>query len=322
MLSYKTYVQIISSILLSIVIGSFIYIYFNSKSYPIPLFHRISLDAKMKFIRDMEKKNDIDTIIIGSSIGLNNIQGKVLENSSKKIKHVLNLSALGLTTTQVAQLTPLFSLFPNVKRVIYSSQFEDVSGTPLFNKNEVQFAKGYIKLGKNNLNYTYSIYTFKHLIEFAKNHWKWEKEYANNKTNHGLAFDHTGSVPLDMYGNNINHAMFSKPPKGTGTKLIYQENFIALGKMIQFFKSKNIHFYFIAQPYRQYMIDNYEDIRIARDKFIHVSKNITKKYNENFLDLHYVLNLGDEYFVDREHLNSNGSKLSSVTVAKLIDNAE
>lgn len=319
MLKYKKYVKMLTLMLIIIFGGAFIYVYIYAKNYPIPLFHRISLDAKMKFIKDMSNKDHIDTIIIGSSIGLNNIQGIVLENSSKSIKHVINLSALGLKTTQVKQLSELFVLFPNVKRVIYSAQFEDWSGDFLLGEKEVEFAKKYIQLGSRNINFNYTIYTFKHVIEFAKNHWKWEKEHAHNRTNQGLEFDYTGSVPLNMYGDNINHEMFATPPLDTR---LNKENPIALEKMLKILHSKNIYFYFVAQPYRQYMIDKYDDIRIARETFIRKTQEITIKNGGKFIDIHYKLHLGDEYFADREHLNSKGSALTAKETAAFIDSHE
>ncbi len=316
MLKYKIYVKILSLMLLSIFGSAFIYIYIYAKSYPIPLFHRISLDAKMKFIRDISDKDHIDTIIVGSSIGLNNIQGIVLENSSKKVKHVINLSALGLTITQVVSLSELFSLFPNTKRVIYSAQFEDCSNTSLFEDKEVDFAREYIHLGEGTIDLSYTLYTFKHFIEFAKNHWKWEKEYAPNNTNYGLTFDYTGSVPLNMYGEDINHKMFATPPLDTK---LYKENFPALERIVKDLQSKNIHFYFVAEPYRQYMIDKHDDIRIARENFIQKTEKITTSNSGIFIDLHKKLHLGDEYFADREHLNSKGSVLTAKEVGAFID---
>ena len=319
MFTYKSYVKILSLILLSIIIGSFIYIYFYSKIYPIPLFHRVSLDAKMKFLRDRVDKDSIDTIIIGSSIGLNNIQGITLEDSSDNIKHVLNLSSLALTTTQVEQLSNLIFLFPNTKRVIYSSQFEDWSENLLFEDNKINFAKKYIELGKKHIDLAYAFYTFKHLIEFIKHNWEWEKKYAPNTTNHGLSFDRTGSVPLEMYGENINHEMFSKPPLDIR---ISKENPLALERIIKKLQLKNIHFYFIIEPYRQYMIDKYSDIYLTKENFTQISKKLTEKYNEKFLDLHEKLHLGDEHFVDREHLNSNASIITAKEVAEFIDKHE
>ena len=319
MKQYKIYVRTLTLILLSIVIGAFIYIYFFSKAYPIPLFHRISLDAKMKFIRDMNHKDQIDTIIIGSSIGLNNIQGIVLENSSQKVNHVVNLSALGLKTTQIEQLSELFSLFQNAKRVIYSAQFEDWSGDFLLGEKEVGFAKKYIDLGKGTIDFSYTMYTFKHLIEFVKNHWKWEKEYAPNNTNHGLSFDRSGSVPLNMYDENINHKMFSTPPLDTK---LDKENFFALEKVTKKLQSDNIQFYFVASPYRQPMIDQYDDIRIAREKFIRKAKEITIKNGGKFIDLHEKLHLNDDYFADREHFNIEGSIVTAKEVGRFIDASE
>ncbi len=317
MLKYKNYVKILSLMLLLIFGGAFLYVYVYAKSYPIPLFHRVSLDAKMQFVRDMNDKDRIDTIIVGSSIGLNNLQGLVLEDSSKKIKHVLNLSALGLTNTQIEPLLKLLSLFPNTKRVIYSAQFEDWLGAFPLEDKEVNFAKTYIELGKNNIDLSYTFYTFKHFIESVKRHWVWEKKYAHNKTNRGLLFDHTGSVPLDMYDDNINHEMFSKPP--IGTQLDNEKNALALETMIKNIQSKGIQFYFVAQPYRQYMIDHYDDIHKMRTNFIQQAKQITLNNHGKFIDLHKKLHLGDEYFVDREHVNSKGSAVTAKETATFID---
>jgi len=316
MLKYKNYVKILSLILVGIFGGAFIYVYIYAKSYPIPIFHRISLDAKMRFVKDLSDRDSIDTIIVGSSIGLNNLQGVVLENSSQKVKHVINLSALGLQATQVEQLSELFPLFPNTKRVIYSAQFEDWSGAHLLGDTEVNFARNYILLGKGTIDLSYAAYAYKHLIEFGKHHWEWKEKYAQNNTNHGLAFDHTGSVPLNMYGKDINHKMFVTPPVD---KRLFKEDFLALERMTKKLQSKNIQFYLVAEPYRQYMIDEYDDIRIARKNFIRKTKKITINNGGKFIDLHHKLHLGDEYFADREHLNSNGSILTAKEVAILID---
>jgi hypothetical protein len=320
MLKYKNYVKILLLILLLIFGGAFFYVYIYAKSYPIPLFHRVSLDAKMKFVRDMEDRDRIDTIIVGSSIGLNNLQGAVLEDSSEKIRHVINLSALGLTTTQVEPLLKLLSLFPNTKRVIYSAQFEDWLGAFSLEDKEINFAKTYIELGKNNIDLTYTFYTYKHFIEFAKRCWEWEKKYAHNTTNHGLLFDHTGSVPLDMYGEHINQKMISKPP--VGTQLDNEKNAISLDRIIKNIRSKGLQFYFVAEPYRQYMIDHNTDIRMMREQFIQEAKQITLSNHGKFIDLQKKLRLGDEYFVDREHVNSKGSALTAKAVAAFIDASE
>lgn len=318
MLKYRTYVNILSLILAGLVMGAFIYIYFYSKSYPIPIFHRVSLDAKMRFIRDLDDKERFDTIIIGSSIGLNNVQGIVLEESSKKVKNVINISALGLKMTQLEQLLELISIFPNAKRLIHSAQFEDFSKTPLFEKSDIDFAKNYIGLGKKTIDLTSSIYTFKHLLEFSKHHWKWQKKYIPNNTNFCLAFDRTGSVPLHIYGKDINQKRYYEPPP----LLQGEENFLALGRSAKLLKNKGIQFYFIIEPYRQPMLDEHKDLSAVMDKFSQRTEAIVTKNGGKFIDLHKKMHLSDDYFVDREHLNNKGSILTAKEIGIFIDESE
>ncbi|GEM_PF-1150626 len=319
MLKYKTYVKRLMLILLLLFGGSFLYVYHYAKSYPIPLFHRISLDAKMKFIRDMERREAIDTIIVGSSIGLNNLQGLELERSAKTIHHLLNFSALGLQAPQIEQLSKLFSLFPNLKRVIYSAQYEDWSGANTFESSEIDAARTYLLLGREKIDLHYTIYTYKHLLEFAKNHWQWEKKYRPNTTNHGLSFDASGSVPLEMYGDKINHKMYATPPLDT---LLFQEDYQALQRVAKALHKQGIAFYFIAEPYRAYMLKHYKEIAQARRSFIQETQRIVTDAGGVFLDLHPQLHLGDAYFADREHLNSKGSLMTAKAVATLIDRTE
>ena len=315
MLKYKTYVRTLLFILTTLVISAFVYIYIYSKYYPIPIFHRVSLDAKMRFIRDLDDKNHFDTAIIGSSIGLNNIQGIVLEDSSKKVKQVINLSSLGLKMTQMEQLLDLLSLFPNVKRVIQSAELEDFSQTYVFEKSDIAFAKQYVQLGKQNINLNAMIYTFKNLVEFVKNNWKWKKEYAPNNTNYCLSFDRTGSVPLHIYGKDINqHRWSTPPPLDQG-----EANYEALGRVARSLKEKGILFYFIVEPYRQPLLDEYPDLKAVRNSFSQRAKKIVEKNGGFFLDLHEKMKLGDDYFVDREHLNNKGSLLTAKEVAIFID---
>jgi len=315
MLKYKTYVRTLLFILITLVISAFVYIYYYSKYYPVPIFHRVSLDAKMRFIRDIEDKNRFDTAIIGSSIGLNNIQGIVLEDASKEVKQVINLSSLGLKMTQMEQLLDLLSLFPNIKKLIQSAELEDFSQTYVFEKSDIDFAKKYVQHGKQSIDLHTMVYTFKHLVEFVKNHWKWEKEYVPHNTNYCLSFDRTGSVPLRIYGKDINQRRWSTPPPLDQGK----ENYEALERVAKTLKDKGILFYFIVEPYRQPLLDEYPDLKAVRDSFSKKAQKIVEQNGGFFLDLHEKMKLGDDYFVDREHLNNKGSLLTAKEVAAFID---
>ncbi len=318
MLKYKIYVKTLSAIFLSILGAAFLYIFVYSNTYPIPLFHRVSLDAKLLFIKNLDDRKDIDTVIVGSSIGLNNIQGIILEESSNRVRKVLNMSALGLKTTQVEQLIELLSFFPNLKRVIYSVQFWDFSDPLLFEDYDADFIKRYVNQGSGYNNLSYTLYGYKHLFEFIKHHWEWEKTYIPNNSNHCLAFDRTGSVPLHIYGNDINHGRFFKPH---GTRQS-EENYLSLERIAKTLKKKGVQFYFVVEPYRKPLLQNNSDLYKAMNTFWDRTEQIVLKNDGKFLNLHRQLLLDDKYCADRSHLNDKGSIFTSKAIAKFIDQAE
>ncbi len=317
-MSNKTYVKTLSMLLFIIFFTTFIYVFYYAKYYPIPLTHRISLDDKLRFIRDMPNRNTVDTIIIGSSLGLNNIQGIVLEDSSRTVKHVLNISAYGIKATEVETHLQIISIFPNIKRVLYSAQFPDFSDAFSFDVYNLNFIKQYLLLGKNNIDITHAFYAYKNIIEFFKNHWNWEKKYKGDMFNFGLAFDRTGSIPLKIYGEDINKKKFFEPhPLNQDTK-----NFEALQRISKQLEMKNIQFYFIVDPYRQPLLNKHKDLQETMNTFIIKTNSIVKKNKGHFLSLHPILKLDDSYFVDRFHLNEHGSLLTAKTIAKFIDSNE
>ena len=77
----KTYLKILFVILGTILAMTIVYAVDFSKKYPIPVTNRISFDAKLKFIREHIDADAVDTVIVGSSIGLNNVQGTYLEKA-------------------------------------------------------------------------------------------------------------------------------------------------------------------------------------------------------------------------------------------------
>lgn len=318
MLKYKTYVKILSLILVVIFGGSFLYVYHFSKTYPLPFTYRISLDEKFRFIRDIPDKTQIDTIIVGSSIGLNNIQGIILEDSSSEVNHVMNISAYGLKTTEVEKLLNIISVFPNAKRVIYSAHFPDFSNAFTPDEYDLPFVKDYLNLEKETIDLPHAFHAYKNIIQFVKNHWNWEKQYKGDMFNFGLAFDKTGSIPLKLYGEDINRDKFDNPHPPTQD----EENFKALERIAEKLQKENIKFYLIVGPYRQPLLDKHEDVRQTMSTFVKKTDMIMQKYHGLHLNLHPILKLSDDYFVDRFHLNEHGSKLTAKTIGKFIDENE
>ena len=318
MLNHKNYLKTLFSILFIILFTIYIYTYNYATKYAIPLLHTISIDAKFQFIRDMNNKDKIDTLVLGSSIGLNNVQGVVLEETSTKVQHVLNLSGFGLYTLQIEQLLELRSLFPNLKRVIYSAQFPDFSLATLFEEYDVNFIKKYIEQGKNSVNLQYAFYAFKNFLTISQHDREWEKKYLNNKRFYFLDFDHTGSAPLNIYGDDIVKERWETPHRNHPIK----ENYQALWRMVNKIEKEGINFYFIIQPYRTPLLKKYPNVYKTLDAFAKKSSEIILPDHGKILNLHKQLQLTDDYFADRSHLNSKGSRKSAEAIAKFIDSNE
>jgi len=292
--------------------------YFASK-YPIPLTSRISLDAKFKFVREHINADEVDTLIIGSSLALDNIQGEYLEKSSKKINSVLNLSANGATTLQAEQLMSMSDAFPNLKRIIYSTQYSDF---PHRRKKYIDFKpKLFMKYMRDELNILE--YTFLNLkacrdISFCFDRQKkWAEEHEQDNLFSYLGFDSTGSVSLNIYDDDIIGHRWRKPHPG----IMAPESFQALDRMSHRANAKGIKFYLVQQPYREGLAKR-SKVRSALAHFANRCKPIVEQHDGVFISLHDRLGLSDDYFADRSHLNDKGSMVGSKFLGELIDKIE
>ena len=204
MLSYKTYIKTLFVALATIILSAILYSYYFTKHYPLAITNRISLDAKITFIKEHIDLKNIDTIIVGSSIGLNNVQGEILESSSSKVKGVLNLSVYEATSTQIEQILELIDIFPNLDRVIYSAQYSDFAYAGKLKDYNSTFIKSY--LGDDlALTQKVSFYfdALKNIFFSIRREWNWNTKYMQSNQFTYLGFDKTGSVPLHIYGKDI-----------------------------------------------------------------------------------------------------------------------
>ena len=315
-LKYKIYVRILFLMISTILFSSLIYSFYFIQNYPISITNRISFDAKIGFIKQNINLNNIDTIIVGSSIGLNNVQGEVLEKYSKEAKGVLNLSVYEATPPQIKQVLELTPLFPNLKRVIYSAQFSDFAYAGKLKDYDSKFLIDYIS---NNLSIKESIkFYFKscqNIFFCIKRQWNWDREYQQSNHFTYLGFDKSGSVPLEIYGNDIIQSRWKNPHRDRQSI----DAFRALDKITEYLNKKDINFIFVMQPYRSPLVKNYKHLKPTMQKFKQKVDVILNKNTGLFLDLHNMLNLKDEYFADRSHLNSKGSLVSSKAIAEFLD---
>ena len=319
MLSSKVYLKVLFFILGMIVTTTVAYSYYFSKNYPLPITDRISLDAKLQFIREHIDPSKIDTIVVGSSLALNNVQGIYLEKGSNKCKNVLNLSVWSIGPVQVEQLLELSDAFPNLERIIYSGQFSDFGGIDKLKNYDSMFIKKYIRNELNPVAYSSLLLnSCKDLSFCIKRQKEWEKEHGMNNKFAYLKFDHTGSAPLHIYGKDIVQHRWKNPHGAVQNP----KAFDALARMAKKAKKDGLKFYFIQQPYRQPLIDKHPHVKHNMKTFPERVKSIITKEGGKFFNLYEKLHLSDKYFADRSHLNDQGSIIGTEEIAKFIDQNE
>jgi len=319
MLAYKIYIKILFFILISLIISAIFYAYYFTKNYPLPITGRISFDAKITFIKEHIDRKKVDTIIVGSSIGLNNVQGTVLENASPKCQSVLNLSVYEATPTQIEQVLELTTVFPNLKRIIYSAQYSDFGYAGRLKDYDPAFIKAYLSdtltLKKKISFYFHSC---QNIFFCIQREWNWKDKYMQNNQFTYLGFDSTGSVPLHIYDKDIIMTRWEKPHFDKQSK----QAFDALDRMSRKAKKENVDFIFVAQPYRGPLVKNFSHVQPVMQSFADQAKRIVTKNGGMFLNLHDQLHLSDNYFADRSHLNDQGSIIGTKAIGKFIDQTD
>lgn len=317
-MNIKNYIKILFSLLFLVIFMAIGYAYYFSKHYPLPITDRISLDAKLKFVRENIDVNTVDTMIVGSSIGLNNVLGEVLQKHSSTINSVVNFSVYEATTLQAEQLTHLSDTFPNLKRIIYSAQYSDFPHARKYENFDVKKLRKYMR-GELNIFKSWLIFfrACRNIAFCVERQRMWEDKHSKNNRFEYLGFDKTGSVPLHIYGDDIIGHRWRNPHPG----VMHGESFAAVARMADRGNQKNIKFYLAHQPYRDGIYKENKHVRNAMGYF-------DKKVREVFLQVQGDLivlqdvGLGDEYFSDRTHLNDKGSTRISEAIAKFIDSKE
>ena len=319
MVEPKSFVKILFGIWGVIIAVAFGYIFYFNAHYPIPLTDHISFDAKLKFVREKIDPNKVDTMIIGSSIGLNDILGVELEKNSKKVYKSINMSVYGATTLQAEQLMELMDTFPNLKRIIYSVQYSDTPHNWRFKNYDPGLLVRYMRHEQNTIKYLYTVIKACANIPFCYNRQRtYISEHMKPNIFESLLFDASGSVPLKIYGKDvIGHRWRLAQPN-----IMSPKSFEAIRRMSLKAKNKGIKYYILHQPYRKELYEKHDFVRAAMKRFDDAVKGIFKQTDGILITTQHLGLHGHKDFADRTHLNIDGAKTVSRYVAKQIDKNE
>jgi hypothetical protein len=307
----KTWVKL-HFLMLSILFSlTYLFIIFAENYYPLRFTENVAFDVKIRFFKDSKRLPISNTLIVGSSMGLINLNGEVLENESSSIKQLTNTSAWGEQVLQIEQLLPLI-VDNNIKYVIFPTQTGDFS----FDKT---YDLDFDELKKYTENeFTLYLYNkvFLNMFNFLKAFYNYKSFHLTKNTYPCLLFDKTGGISYRIYGEKIDQERWGDNRVfGLDTK-----NFTALKRISEKLKAKNIEFLVVTTPLRLPLLAKSPKWKKQFDGFSSLMAEQASENGYHYLNLHQELLLKDGFFADSSHMNYEGSVILSKRVAKYIDN--
>lgn len=292
-----------------LLIGAFVLIIYLNKFENVPLrfTNSISFDAKLNFLKKSEKWNNVEIIIIGSSMGLNNINSGILSYEFQN-ENIVNISSWGLKVQEVFDLLKLINL-SKVKKIIYLNQYFDFYGESINDYNK-EHVKKYLN---NKFDLSPYLKTFNTLNYDFKDYILWKKRYINNNYYNDLGFNEYGDVELFIPKHNINLKRWNEIVNTENLK----NNFDSFENMIKFLNKNKIELIVVTTPYRKefFSIDKFINQYNAYSMKI---LELNKQYDFKYINLQNSLELSDTFFVDSSHLSSKGAELVSKKIVEII----
>lgn len=282
---------------------------------PLRFTKSISYDMKIKFVKAQLADKQYDTLIVGSSMALNNVDADVLE-TSVAVDQVLNLSSWGMATSECLQLLQMLDL-SNVKYVVHAAQYFDYVGELDKVLDERELARYF----ENR--WTYKTY-FQNISRLPQNLWDYAdpgNEYGDSRTQAYLGFDDSGDVNFQRDGFVINKRKWEEVPPIPSTP-VGDHYFRHLLAMQKFLAEKGVQLVVVTPPFRENLVTQSEEFRqfffAHKDYLEHLSR--TRGFI--YVDAHDRLGLDDRFFVDASHLDAKGAHRMSELVVDAVENSE
>lgn len=278
---------------------------------PLRFSNSISYDAKLNFMRNNKLLDGTNTIVIGSSMALTNINGTRLEEGSEKIKKIANLSSWGLQTSEVLQLIKLIKL-DKIEYIIYPTQYIDFKEYRVKDIDEDE-----VKSFLNN-EFILSPYLnrLESLVSNIRDYMQYDNKYLNPNKYSYIGFDKTGGIELNFSSEYIDKKRWNSQKREEYT--LEERCFNDLQELNNIAKSKDITLIVITTPYRKPILQDNKDVSYIFNKYVQKLEYISNKQQFIYLNMHEKLNLSDNYFLDRSHTNKKGAISVSNEILKSV----
>jgi hypothetical protein len=265
----------------------------------------ISYNAKLHFIKKNKLLKDANTLIIGSSMALNNISGITLEDNSKEIKKVANLASWGLNSIEVAQFLKLINL-KKIKYIIYSTEYNDFAQIEANKEIDINSTFAYLN---NQFILKPYIKRFTTTYKNMKKYFFYKQIYLTHNSYSSLLFDRTGSV------NFIFSKKYYKKKRWNQTyeynSKLSTKSFEAIREIADIAKLHHIKLITATAPIRLGFLKTHPIAQKKTLTYIEKLKKISEEKSFIYINAHKILQLDDKYFVGATHLNRDGAILFS-----------
>lgn len=280
------------------------------KDIPLRFSNSISYDAKLAFLDKTNLLDKADTLVIGSSMALNNINGVTLEENSSQIHKVANIASWGLEPFQTLQLLKSIDL-KNIKTIIYGLQYDDftqVIEKHIYNQQEV---KDFLHHQKVLTPYFKRFTSAREDFRLYNN---FDKIYHDSHHYQSLKFDRTGSVPLDINQSTIDKVRWE------GIKWLNDplnpRAYTSLKTIIYLARDHDIKLIVARSPIRPAVLKARPEAKKRVESFSNMLQDLAKRKHFIYLDFSEKLSWNNDDFVDFEHLDIEGTELYTKGIIK------
>lgn len=291
---------------------SIVLIIIKLSDVPLRFSSSISYDAKLNFLHDNQLINRSDTLVVGSSMAINNVDAKSLEENSNTLHNVINLASWGLQSADVTQLIQLIDL-KKIKYIVYSTQYVDFYK---YQKKDIDEEEV-----KKYINREFSYYPYLRTIEVFFNnidtYINFKKIYEDKNRCSYLNFDKRGSVLLDINNQFIIKDRWFKDHKNEVTLSDKSLNELLLLNSLA--KKNNIKLIVITSPIKEAYLNKSDKIRKVFNEYVTRLKRLSEENDFLYYNANDQLKLTDSYFVDGIHLHKRGAEVYSRNIAQFID---
>jgi len=269
--------------------------------YPPSITNSLSFDAKLQFLRGNRQIFAARTVVIGSSMGLNNLDSAYLERVLPAQGPYVNLASWGIQMDEIGYLLDFFlEHAPNVRNVILVGQavdFEQSRKQEFFDRDQVW---SYIC---GNDPFWFELRHFD-VFKAYKNWRSYDRLNRSRARYEGLDFDSSGAVLLDIPESRRNAQRWNSYGLGLSVK---PEALHDLERLCAELKQKGKRCMLVVPPVRPAYQEHPESVA-AYQSFKARVREIATGNGAGFLDADQALALQDDCFIDMMHLNREGAK--------------